>query len=39
MKKITLFQQTLRQHADAKTKQWFDNYLKGAIQYIGLKHP
>ncbi|MEL6157853.1 MAG: DNA alkylation repair protein [Cyanobacteria bacterium J06627_32] len=25
--------------ADAKTKQWFDNYLKGAIEYRGVKTP
>lgn len=26
-------------HSDPKTKQWFDNYLKGAIAYKGLKTP
>lgn len=25
--------------ADSKTKQWFDNYLKGAIEYRGVKTP
>lgn len=25
--------------ADEKTKQWFDNYLKGAIEYRGVKTP
>ena len=29
----------LEQHSDVKTKQWFDNYLKGAIEYRGLKTP
>ena len=29
----------LSQAADAKTKQWFDNYLKGAIEYRGVKTP
>ena len=28
-----------QQHSDPKTKQWFDNYLKGAIAYRGLKTP
>ncbi|MEL6556212.1 MAG: DNA alkylation repair protein [Cyanobacteria bacterium J06621_11] len=27
------------QHSDPKTKAWFDNYLKGAIAYRGLKTP
>ena len=26
-------------NSDIKTKQWFDNYLKGAIEYRGLKTP
>ncbi|MEM6452645.1 MAG: DNA alkylation repair protein [Cyanobacteria bacterium P01_D01_bin.105] len=29
----------IEQHSDAKTKQWFDNYLKGAITYRGAKTP
>ena len=29
----------LEQHSDVKTKQWFNNYLKGAIEYRGLKTP
>ena len=29
----------LKQNAEPKTKQWFDNYLKGAITYRGLKTP
>lgn len=29
----------IQQHADAKTKAWFDNYLKGAIAYRGVKTP
>lgn len=29
----------LEQNADRKTKQWFDNYLKGAIEYRGIKTP
>lgn len=29
----------LEQNSDSKTKQWFDNYLKGAIAYRGLKTP
>jgi len=29
----------ISQAADEKTKQWFDNYLKGAIEYRGLKTP
>lgn len=31
--------QQIEQHSDLKTKQWFDNYLKGAIAYKGLKTP
>ena len=27
------------QNADLKTKKWFNNYLKGAIEYRGLKTP
>ena len=30
---------SFQQHCDLKTKQWFDNYLKGAIAYRGLKTP
>ena len=29
----------LEQRADLATKQWFDNYLKGAISYQGVKTP
>lgn len=29
----------MMQAADIKTKTWFENYLKGAIQYRGLKTP
>ena len=29
----------LSQVADPKTKKWFDNYLKGAIEYRGVKTP
>lgn len=29
----------LEQHSNPQTKQWFDNYLKGAIAYRGLKTP
>lgn len=29
----------LSQAASVKTKQWFDNYLKGAIEYRGVKTP
>ena len=28
-----------QKQADSKTKKWFDNYLKGAISYRGLKTP
>ena len=30
---------SFQQNCDLKTKQWFDNYLKGAIAYRGLKTP
>ena len=29
----------IERHSDPQTKQWFDNYLKGAIAYRGLKTP
>lgn len=29
----------LEQNSNLKTKQWFDNYLKGAIEYRGVKTP
>ena len=29
----------IEQHSDEKTKQWFNNYLKGAIAYRGAKTP
>ncbi|MFK8184003.1 MAG: DNA alkylation repair protein [Phormidesmis sp.] len=29
----------LDQHSEVKTKQWFDNYLNGAITYRGVKTP
>lgn len=29
----------LRGAADPDVKQWFDNYLKGAIEYLGVKTP
>ena len=35
---LTLTNQ-IAQVADDKTKQWFDNYLKGAIEYRGVKTP
>jgi 3-methyladenine DNA glycosylase AlkD len=41
-KKQDLLQQLvaqLEQQANPKTKQWFENYLKGAIAYRGLKTP
>ncbi len=31
--------QQIEHYSDPKTKQWFDNYLKGAIAYKGLKTP
>ena len=34
-----LLKEKLQNNADPKTKQWFDNYLKGAIEYRGLKTP
>lgn len=38
-KLIELLIKQLQQNSDIKTKQWFDNYLKGAIEYRGLKTP
>ena len=35
----TNFIQQLEHYSDPKTKQWFDNYLKGAIAYRGVKTP
>ena len=36
---IKELQSQLDQHSDQKTKKWFDNYLKGAIEYRGVKTP
>ena len=36
---IELLMKQLQKNSDIKTKQWFDNYLKGAIEYRGLKTP
>ena len=36
---IKLLLERLHEESDLKTKQWFDNYLKGAIEYRGLKTP
>jgi|GEM_PF-2868490 len=36
---IQQLQNQLQQHANPKTKAWFDNYLKGAISYYGVKTP
>ena len=36
---ITDLIQQIEDHSDLKTKQWFDNYLKGAITYRGVKTP
>ena len=36
---LSKLSQKLQNNADPKTKQWFDNYLKGAIVYRGLKTP
>lgn len=29
----------MKEHSDPKTKEWFEEYLKGAIQYRGVKTP
>ena len=36
---INLLLDRLQKESDLKTKKWFDNYLKGAIEYRGLKTP
>ncbi|MEM9508194.1 MAG: DNA alkylation repair protein [Cyanobacteria bacterium P01_E01_bin.35] len=36
---IELLIKQLQKCSDLKTKQWFDNYLKGAIKYRGVKTP
>ena len=36
---LTKLRKELEANADPKTKEWFDNYLKGAISYRGLKSP
>lgn len=36
---VTTLTNQLSQVADLKTKKWFDNYLKGAIEYRGVKTP
>ncbi|MGB3691585.1 MAG: DNA alkylation repair protein [Spirulinaceae cyanobacterium] len=36
---VELLIQQLKENSDLKTKQWFDNYLKGAIEYRGIKTP
>jgi hypothetical protein len=36
---LELLTKQLEEHADSSTKQWFENYLKGAIEYRGLKTP
>lgn len=36
---INAFQQAMDEIANEETKQWFENYLKGVIEYRGLKTP
>jgi 3-methyladenine DNA glycosylase AlkD len=38
-KLLELLIKKLKDNCDLKTKQWFDNYLKGTIEYRGLKTP
>ena len=38
-KLINLLLERFQEESELKTKQWFDNYLKGAIEYRGLKTP
>lgn len=33
------FTNILQKNADPKVKKWFDNYLRGAIEYRGIKSP
>lgn len=37
--KIVLLQKTLGNQSNLETKKWFENYLKGAIKYRGIKTP
>lgn len=37
--KITQLQKSLSQQSEQKTKKWFEDYLKGAIKYRGIKTP
>ena len=37
--RIRKLQAQFKQHADPKTKKWFENYLKGVISYYGIKTP
>ncbi|SMF30964.1 DNA alkylation repair protein [Pseudobacteriovorax antillogorgiicola] len=39
MKDVVSLKKKLAAEADPETKAWFDNYLKGAIEYRGLKTP
>lgn len=36
---LELLTKQLEEHSNSSTKQWFENYLKGAIEYRGLKTP
>ena len=36
---ITSFQKLLIKHSIEKDREWFNNYLKGAIEYRGVKSP
>ena len=38
-KLISLLQEELKKKANIQTKEWFENYLKGAISYYGVKTP
>lgn len=38
-KLVKLLTSHLEEHSDLQTKKWFNNYLKGAIEYRGLKTP
>ena len=37
--KVISFQKELQKHKNKKTKIWFENYLKGVIEYYGVKTP
>ena len=36
---IKKLQKQLQKNSDKKTKDWFNNYLKGAVEYRGIKTP